>query len=298
MEEPLQTLWLLLLSAATLMALVHSALSIEGAAGAVGRWRAPALLVIGVAGLAPALLEVRLRLLGALLCAGLAVGLVCAAVHRWRLRRRALARERETIGVAVERLASEGAALVSLRGRLYGDPASSAPISGKPCLRYRIEVRRAGADAEGELVCLEEGGCPRLVLRDGQGQVALDELIVPRDARASESVVEGDVGAAEMLERPAPGRLLARLARRFDPEPPCEGTLGYRMRELAVLDGLAATVVGRLAQASSGARLSAMEVHLLAAAEPSSREHAREALMHGMAALGSALAAWLWMGLG
>lgn len=286
----------LVLGAATLTALAYLGLALRDSRPqllARGRLM-PALGAGAVLGLVPlaALGGPSVFLAG--LCLGAALGLGLLALDLFGRYREALREARATVGRALAALEQEQEALlVSVRARLEGDPAVPAPVTSRPCLRFRLEVSRLDGQGGDELVFLDEGRAERLVLRDEQGQVALAWSGRPPRERFEQTVLEGEVTAEELLESPAPRRPIARLARKYDPDLPTEGVRRYRLVERVLVDGLSARVDGRLERQGGEPVLGPYAVSLEPPARP--RRLGRLAARHASAALGSLLAGWMWL---
>ena len=235
-----------------------------------------------------------------LLAAGLLLGAAAAlSLLAWRTLARCRVAERtarETVARALEGLESgPEAQRVTVCGRLEGEPAAHGPLSRRPCLRFRLEVSREQGHAGAEPVFLDEGGADRLVLRDPGGRLVLgSEVRLPRGG-LEPFVVEGEVGAEEWHERPAPRRRIARLAREYDPDPPAEGAPRYRFVERILPDGLEVRVIGRVERRGGEPVLESLLLSPSPREAPSARTLRWDAARHAAAAAAAAGAGWLWL---
>lgn len=195
-------------------------------------------------------------------------------------------------------LAQGEAAELTVRGRLCGDPALTAPVSSRPCLFYRMEVHRGPPGAGEELVALEESAAERLVLRDEGGQVAVAATMAlrPSGARLALEVARGEVEAEE-IRRPSPEQRLAALARRLDPDPPERGLCAYRVVERALVEATPVIISGRLQRREGELQLvpGGQGVQLVAEAQRAARRHGGATLRLASASLLAALAGVLWL---
>jgi hypothetical protein len=130
---------------------------------------------------------------------------------------------------------------VMLHGVVEGDPPLVGPISGAPCLSYRIELFRPGPKGE-ELVALEEQACDRLVLSDASGRVALSaepRTLASVGAPVAHTALTGWLGTPDEDPR------LARATRHLATDEELEAA-EYRVVERAVRHGASLTAVGRM----------------------------------------------------
>ncbi|MGI5862423.1 MAG: hypothetical protein ACOX6T_10250 [Myxococcales bacterium] len=288
----------LMLTAATLTALLYLGLALEAARGErlrLGRALVPA-AAAGLAALVPAGAFGLLPVAAALVCVLVSLLLGWLAWRAFARYRAAQAEARATVARALELFGEEGAVMVSVRGKLVGDPPLIAPLSGKPCLGFRLEVLR-GRGAEADLVYLDLGRAERLVLRDEGGQVALARVArLFRGLAQSESRLEGEVDAKELLERPAPKRPIARRARELDPDPPLAGLHHYRFIEHLLPDQAPAKIAGVLSRAAGEPMLEPWEVRPGPERQGGNpRRLLKMAARHAAAAAALAFAGWLWL---
>ncbi len=291
----------LMLTAATLTALLYLGLALEASRGErlrLGRALGPA-LAVGLATLLPAGALGLLPAAGALVCVAGSGLLGWLAWRAFACYRAAQAEARATVARALESCGEEGAVRVSVRGKLVGEPPLVAPLSARPCLGFRLEVLR-GQGAEADLVFFEERHADRLVLQDEQAQLRLARARGPLQRLAMvETRLEGEVDAAEFLESTAPRRALARRAQELDPAPPESGLHHYRLIEKLLPDQAPASIAGVLSRAAGEPMLGPWEVL------PGSGSHSgnprrllKRAERHAAAAAALGLAGWLWLSAG
>lgn len=205
------------------------------------------LLLVGIPGIIPPVFgpHSRKSVLGLILLVAAAFLAVGARRARAQFNRAALSRRASSVHDAQALIGSgDGPVDVQLTGAISGDPMLIAPVSGKPCAVYRIEVRRARSGESSELVAMDEGAADRLVIEDRSGRLAIAgaPALLVRGAFPVETLLEGEVDA----EAWSAGGRLAGLARTFDPDPPLSGRWRYEIRERAVQDGARAHAVGQL----------------------------------------------------
>ncbi len=178
------------------------------------------------------------------------VGIVCVmggaifAVIAMRARRALLATAASQpipASDAMARLDRGDGTEVALHGKVEADPPLVAPISGVPCLSYRLELFRKAAAGE-ELVALEEQACDRVVMSDASGRVALSAD--PRGLLAA-GVPVAEVSTAGELGTGIADPRLQRAIRHLSPNAPADGAT-YRVTERAVQNGTPMTAVGRM----------------------------------------------------
>jgi hypothetical protein len=260
------------------------------------------LLTVGLPGVvSPVLTLPRLRFALGAACVFAAAWLTHSArsAHR-RYVRAALAPRAQRISDAQALLgASDEAQDVRLEGRLAADPPIIAPISRRPCVVFRLEVRRAqsGSRVAQDLVSLEESEADRLVLRDATGQAALtgSPKALTRGATLDEAVVEGVVDMAEVTSSEPTGRL-ARLVWQFDPDPPGEGSCAYRFIEKSLPDLRWVSAAGSLRRQAGEATFLPMEGRLQMAENRDAVTTLRsEAIERGALAVAAAVIGSLWL---
>lgn len=141
---------------------------------------------------------------------------------------------------AMARLAAGDAAPVAVEGAIEGDPPVYGPVSGRPCIGYRVELFRLTGRGE-ELVGLEEASCDRVVLADGTARLAVS--VDPAALRVSGAPV---TEATAVGVPGAPGAP-ARLARVVQLDRSAGGGGGrYRAVERSVPSGARMAAVGRM----------------------------------------------------
>jgi hypothetical protein len=199
-------------------------------------------LFAGVPFLLPPILDLRpVAGVAGVLCVVAGAAFTTIAIRARRALRSAESRKATAASDAMSGLDRGDGAEVTLQGLIEGDPPLVAPVSGVPCLSYRVELFRQDAGGE-ELIALEEAACDRMVLTDASGRVALSadaRGLRAAGAPAAETVATGALGSEKDDPR------LQRAARHLSPTGLTPGAT-YRAVERAVQHGAPMTAVGRM----------------------------------------------------
>jgi len=267
----------------TLVGLVALAQALPGRPGPRLAQIAPAALVVAVAAL-PLPGWTWLRLAAGL--GSFVLGVLLAVSARQEQRRRAV-----TVAAALDGFTEGEARTVVVQGSLAGDPPLLGPVSGAPCLRYRLEAWRTES-GEAELIAFDETASERLVLQDSTGRVPLSLApgLLPREGLIRETVASGRAHASDLWSETPPPDRIAALARAHDPAPAQSGSVEYRFRERTLPDGVAAVARGVIRRVEGELVLVARRVTL----GPSPRGLAARTTW--LAALACAAAGLMWLG--
>ncbi len=199
-------------------------------------------LVAGVPFVVPPILGGhRLPVLAGFMCVAAGAAFATLAARARRALRGAEGVPPVATAEAMARLQRGDGGSLTLEGRIEGDPPLVAPLSGVPCVGYRLHLYRKANGVE-ELVALEESACDRVVLADGTGKLALS--VDPRGFRKL-GAPWVDFSAAGVVggrgDNPRLARVVKQLEARDSP-----GGSAYRAEERAVPNGAPAAAVGRV----------------------------------------------------